>query len=84
MAPVAELFTQKVEGVAWRTKPSWYIVATNDHTVHPDLERAAAKRMGATTHEVASSHVPMLSHPEFVLDVIRNAATVVEESLATA
>ena len=83
MAPVAELFTQKVEGVAWRTKPSWYVVATNDHTVHPDLERSAAARMGATTYEVASSHVPMLSHPEFVLDVIRTAATVVQESLAT-
>ena len=51
-APVADLFTQKVEGVAWRSKPSWYIVAKNDHTVHPELERSAAKRMGATTVEV--------------------------------
>src|SRR5246500_4394024 len=74
MAPVADLFTQKVEGVAWRTKPSWYIVATNDHTVHPELERSVAQRMGATTYEVESSHVPMLSHPELVLDVVRTAA----------
>jgi pimeloyl-ACP methyl ester carboxylesterase len=84
MAPVAELFTQKVEGVAWRTKPSWYIVAKNDRTVHPDLERFAAKRMGATTYEVESSHVPMLSRPDDVLDVVRTAANAVQESLVTA
>lgn len=76
-APVADLFTQKMDGVAWRSKPSWYIVATQDLTVHPELQRSVAKRMGATTHEVASSHVPMLSHPEFVLDVIRDAANAV-------
>jgi pimeloyl-ACP methyl ester carboxylesterase len=50
--PVPDLFTQKAEGVAWRSKPSWYIVAKNDRTVHPDLERFVAKRMGATTAEV--------------------------------
>jgi hypothetical protein len=57
-------------------------VATNDHTVQPDLERAAAKRMGATTFEVDSSHVPMLSQPRFVLDVIRTAATAVQAATA--
>ena len=46
----------------------------NDRTVHPDLERFVAKRMGATTYEVDSSHVPMLSKPNLVLDVIRAAA----------
>jgi hypothetical protein len=51
-------------------------VATEDRTVHPDLERFAAKRMGATTVEVKSSHVPMLSQPRAVLDVIRKAAAV--------
>jgi pimeloyl-ACP methyl ester carboxylesterase len=77
-APAADLFTQKqLDGVAWRSKPSWCIVATQDRTVHPDLERFAAKRMGAKTVEVASSHVPMLSHPKVVLDVIRDAATAV-------
>jgi pimeloyl-ACP methyl ester carboxylesterase len=80
MSPVADLFNQKVEGVGWRTKPSAYIVANNDHTVHPDLERFAANRMEATTYEVDSSHVPMLSHPELVLDVIRNAANVAQGS----
>jgi pimeloyl-ACP methyl ester carboxylesterase len=72
--PDADLFNQKVEGTAWRTKPSWYIVANDDRTVHPELERFAAKRMGAHTYDINSSHVPMLSHPGAVLDVIRTAA----------
>jgi pimeloyl-ACP methyl ester carboxylesterase len=78
-APVADIFQQKVEGTAWKSKPSWYIVATKDHTIQPDLERFVAKRMGATTFETDSSHVPMLSQPDFVLDVIRKAATAVME-----
>ena len=76
--PDADLFDQQVPGVAWRTKPSWYIVANHDRAVNPDLERAAAARMGAKTYDVDSSHVPMLSHPEFVLDVIRDAAKSLE------
>jgi pimeloyl-ACP methyl ester carboxylesterase len=72
--PDADLFNQKAEGTAWRSKPSWYIVASNDRTVQPELERDAAKRMGARTYEVESSHVAMLSNPGFVLDVIRAAA----------
>ena len=81
-APVADLFNQKVEGTAWRSKPSWYIVATKDRTIQPELERFVAKRMGATTFETDSSHVPMLSQPDFVLDVIRKAATAVQRSKA--
>jgi pimeloyl-ACP methyl ester carboxylesterase len=76
-APAADLFNQKLDGIAWRSKPSWYIVSTADRTVHPDLERFLAKRMGATTVEVKSSHVPMLSHPRDVLDVIRKASAAV-------
>ena len=76
-APAADLFDQKVDGTAWRSKPSWYIVAKNDRTVQPELQRFVAKRMGATTYEVASSHVPMLSHPSLVIDVIRTAAKAV-------
>jgi pimeloyl-ACP methyl ester carboxylesterase len=75
--PVPDLFTQKADGVAWKKKPSWYIVGTKDHTVNPELERFAAKRMGAKTVELASSHVPMLSQPHAVLDVIRDAARTV-------
>jgi pimeloyl-ACP methyl ester carboxylesterase len=78
VAPAADLFGHNAPGTAWRSKPSWYIVATNDHTVQPELERFAAKRMGATTCEVDSSHVPMLSQPRFVVDVIRTAATAVQ------
>jgi pimeloyl-ACP methyl ester carboxylesterase len=83
-APDANLFNQKVEGTAWRSKPSWYIVAKNDRTVQPELERFVAKRMGATTYEVESSHVPMLSNPSMVLDVIRTAANAVGTRSATA
>ncbi len=72
--PDVNLFGQKLGGTAWRMKPSWYIVANHDRTVHPDLERFAAKRMGAHTYDVDSSHVPMLSRPDFVLGVIREAA----------
>ena len=67
-----------------RSKPSWYIRAANDRTVHPDLERFVAERMGATTYDVESSHVPMLSHPDLVLDVIRTAANAVQGSATTA
>jgi pimeloyl-ACP methyl ester carboxylesterase len=58
---------------AWKTKPSWYIVANNDNAVNPELERFVAKRMKATTYDIDSSHVPMLSHPDFVINVIRDA-----------
>jgi pimeloyl-ACP methyl ester carboxylesterase len=80
--PVPDLFDQKHDGVAWKMKPSWSIVAAEDRKVHPDLERSAAKRMGATTVELRSSHGPMLSQPHAVLDVIRSAAKLVEESNA--
>ena len=73
-APAADLFSRNAPGTAWKSKPSWYIVAKNDRTVHPELERFAAKRMGATTFELDSSHVPMLSRPKEVIDVIRTAA----------
>jgi pimeloyl-ACP methyl ester carboxylesterase len=76
--PVADLFNQQVPGTAWKSKPSWYIVANNDRTVNPELERAAAQRMGATTYDIDSSHVAMLSHPDMVLDVIRAAADAVQ------
>jgi pimeloyl-ACP methyl ester carboxylesterase len=78
--PAVDLFNETIAGTAWRSKPSWYIVANNDRTVNPELERFVANRMGAHTHEVDSSHVPMLSHPDLVLDVIREAASAVQET----
>lgn len=73
-APLTDLFTQPVRGAAWKTKPTYYIVGTNDHTVHPELERFVAKRMNAKITELQSSHVPMLSQPQRVYEVIREAA----------
>jgi pimeloyl-ACP methyl ester carboxylesterase len=78
--PVADLFNQKLDGAAWKTKPSWYVLANQDQTVHPDLQRFVSQRMKAATTEVTSSHVPMLSHPDVVLDVIRKAASAVTAS----
>jgi pimeloyl-ACP methyl ester carboxylesterase len=82
--PNVDLFNEKPEGAAWKTKPSAYIVANNDHAVHPDLERDSAKRMGATTYAVDSSHVPMLSQPEVVLTAIRNLSATLQRTLVTA
>jgi hypothetical protein len=65
LAPAADLFNQKLDGTAWRSKPSWYIVANNDRS---------------PTDEVDSSHVPMLSQPSFVIDVIRTAANAVSSA----
>jgi pimeloyl-ACP methyl ester carboxylesterase len=83
-APALDLFSRNAPGVAWRSKPCWYIVANHDRTVQPELERFLAKRMNASTHAVDSSHVPMLSHPDFVVDVIRAAAKAVQGSSARA
>src|SRR3954449_8176724 len=77
-APVADLFQQqKLTSIAWKSKPSWYLVAQQDHTVHPDLQRFLAGRMKATVTETNTSHVPMLSKPDVVLGVIRAAAAAV-------
>jgi len=73
-APAADLFSRNAAGVAWKTKPSWFVVAKNDRTVQPDLERFFAKRMGAKVTELESSHVAMLAQPDAVVKVIREAA----------
>ncbi|MGA2845575.1 MAG: alpha/beta hydrolase [Candidatus Acidiferrales bacterium] len=76
--PKPDLFDAKAGGTAWKSKPNWYIVAKNDHTVPPDLERFFAKRMGATTTEAASSHVVMLAQPQVVIKVIQEAVKSVQ------
>jgi pimeloyl-ACP methyl ester carboxylesterase len=58
---------------AWKFLPSWYLVATNDEAIPPDAERQFARRMGAITVEVPSSHVPMVSHPGEVVKLIESA-----------
>ena len=68
---------------AWKTLPSWYLVAQNDEALPPDAERQFAARMGATTVEIPSSHVPMVSHPNEVADLIEKAANAVGVPAAT-
>jgi pimeloyl-ACP methyl ester carboxylesterase len=60
---------------AWQTIPSWYVVASEDHTIPPATQRFMAQRAGATTVEVRSSHVAMISHPKQVANVIEDAAS---------
>ena len=68
---------EDVMGVpAWKSHPSWYLVATNDEAIPPDVERMFAKRMGANTIEVPSSHLPMASYPAEVVRLIEAAANV--------
>jgi len=69
----SKFLNEKVTAAAWKTKPSWFIVV-NDRMVSPEYERDAAKRMGAKTTVLASGHVPMLSHPAAVANVIIDAA----------
>jgi pimeloyl-ACP methyl ester carboxylesterase len=68
---------QEMGAPAWKTLPTWYMVAENDEAIPPDDERQFAQRMGATTVEVASSHVPMVSHPDAVVELIETAAAAV-------
>jgi len=68
------VFGAKVTTAAWKTKPSWYVVAGNDKMIQPDLERQFAKTIKAKTITVPSSHVAMLSHPNEVAKLIIDAA----------
>jgi pimeloyl-ACP methyl ester carboxylesterase len=68
------LLTGKTTNAAWRSKPSYYAVSTEDRTINPDLERFMAKRMGAKTIEVKASHLALISHPEEITQLILEAA----------
>lgn len=68
------LLTGKTTQAAWRSKPSFYAVSTEDRTINPDLERFMAKRMGAKTIEVKSSHLSLISHPDEITQLILEAA----------
>jgi pimeloyl-ACP methyl ester carboxylesterase len=74
--PVAmSVFDDVMGRPAWRSLPSWYLVAGDDQAIAPDAERTFARRMGAETIEVASSHVAMVSHPSSVVGLIEAAAS---------
>jgi pimeloyl-ACP methyl ester carboxylesterase len=67
------LLSGKTTNAAWRTKPSFYAISTQDRVIDPDLQRFMAKRMGATSIELASSHVSLLSHARQVAELIAAA-----------
>jgi len=68
------LLTGRTTHAAWRSKPSYYAVSTEDRTINPDLERFMAKRMGAKTIEVKASHLSLISHPDEISELILQAA----------
>ncbi len=70
---VFECFATKVQAAAWQELPSWFLVSKNDRSINPDLERFMAKRSGAATIEVNSSHVSLISHPRQVAGLIEAA-----------
>jgi pimeloyl-ACP methyl ester carboxylesterase len=68
------LLAGKTMQAAWRSKPSYYAVSTEDRTINPDLQRFMAKRMGAKTIEVKASHLSLISHPDEITQLILEAA----------
>jgi pimeloyl-ACP methyl ester carboxylesterase len=82
--PIALSAFEDTMGVpAWKSLPSWYLVSQNDEAIPPDAERMFASRMGATTVEVPSSHVAMVSHPMDVANLIETAAETVPSPQTT-
>jgi pimeloyl-ACP methyl ester carboxylesterase len=68
-------FTHKIVSPAWKTKPTWYMVASEDRSINPIQERMMAKRANAKTVEVQASHVAYMSHPKEAAKLIEEAAT---------
>jgi pimeloyl-ACP methyl ester carboxylesterase len=79
--PFAAIFDDRAQAAAWKTLPSWAVIATADNAIHPDAERHMAQRAGAETIEVDASHSIALSQPEAVADLIQTA---VDRTSATA
>jgi pimeloyl-ACP methyl ester carboxylesterase len=82
-ALASSAFTDVMGVPAWKSLPSWYLVAQNDEALPPDAQRQLAARMGATIVEIPSSHVAMISHPSEVADLIEKAAEEVGVPAAT-
>jgi pimeloyl-ACP methyl ester carboxylesterase len=81
-ALASSAFTDVMDVPAWRSLPSWYLIAQNDEALPPDAQRQLAARMGATVVEIASSHVAMVSHPQEVAELIETAAAAVGATAA--
>ena len=69
-----DAFTHEVTSPAWKTRPTWYMVASADRSINPEQERMMAKRANAKTVEVNASHVAYISHPEETAELIKEAA----------
>jgi pimeloyl-ACP methyl ester carboxylesterase len=81
-ALASSAFTDVMGVPAWKSLPSWYLVAQNDEAIPADAERLFASRMGATTVEIPSGHVAMVSHPDEVAELIERAAAAVGAAAA--
>jgi pimeloyl-ACP methyl ester carboxylesterase len=82
--PFAAIFEDRAQAAAWKTLPSWAVVATADNAIHPDAERHMAHRAGAETIEVDASHSIALSQPKAVVELIQAAADATSGSAADA
>lgn len=83
--PIAgSAFAEVMGEAAWKSFPTWYLVAQSDQAILPDAERLFAKRMGATVVEVNSSHLPMVSQPDEVVELIESAADKIQRREAVA
>lgn len=71
-----------IKAAAWHSKPSWFVIASNDRAISPEQEISTAKRMGSKTLTLSSSHLPMLSHPEEVAEFVIEAAASLGASAA--
>ncbi len=70
----SQIFGQVYETPAWKDKPCWYLIATDDQAINPALQRVFAERLEAATHEIQASHVPFASQPAAVSAIIKEAA----------
>jgi pimeloyl-ACP methyl ester carboxylesterase len=82
--PFAAIFEDRAQAAAWKTLPSWAVVATADNAIHPDAERHMARRAGAETIEVEASHSIALSQPRAVVELIRTAVDATSASAVDA
>ena len=82
--PFAAIFDDRAQAAAWKTLPSWAVVATADNAIHPDAERHMAQRAGAETIEVEASHSIALSQPKAVVELIQTAVDATSTSAAGA
>jgi pimeloyl-ACP methyl ester carboxylesterase len=83
-ATQSAILSTPIKQAAWHSKPSWFVIASNDQAISPEQEVSTAKRMGAKTLTLPSSHLPMLSHPQEVADFVIEAAASLGEKAAAA